>query len=168
VAFGDSLTAGKGVTIEDAYPAKLTQILGVTVINAGVSGETTEGGLKRLPGVLKKHKPDLVILFEGGNDILRNYDLRETKTNLDAMITQIKQHGAEVALVAVPRKALFSGSAKLYSELAEQHELPLQDNIVAKLLKTPGMKSDGVHFNKAGYQAFAEAIGELLKDRGAI
>jgi len=168
LAFGDSLTAGLGVSENDAYPAELAQMLGVTVINAGVSGETTVQGLKRLPTELETHTPDLVILFEGGNDILRNMDLALTKQNLNAMINLIEQAGAEVVLVAVPRKALFSSSAKLYPELAKEHDIPLQKDIVATLLKKPAMKSDSVHFNEAGDRAVAVAIKELLEKHGAI
>jgi len=167
LAFGDSLTAGLGVNKSDAYPAELAQMLGVTVINAGVSGETTVQGLKRLPIELETHTPDLVILFEGGNDILRNMDLTLTKQNLNAMIDLIEQAGAEVVLVAVPRKALFSSAAKLYPELAKEHDIPLQKDIVATLLKQPAMKSDSVHFNEAGYRAIAEAVKKLLEKHGA-
>jgi len=168
LACGDSLTAGKGVTEADAYPAKLAQMIGVNVVNAGISGETTEEGLERLPAELEKHSPDLVILFEGGNDILRNYDLNKTKQNLHAMIGQIRQSGAEVVLVAVPRKSLFSGAAEFYIELAEEHQIPLEKDIVAKLIKKPAMKSDSVHFNQAGYKAVAKALKELLEDNGAV
>ncbi len=168
LAFGDSLTAGKGVSRDDAYPAKLAQMTGVTVVNSGISGETTEEGLQRLPLALEEHSPDLVILFEGGNDILRNYNLTQTKQNLNAMINLIKKSGAEVVLVAVPRKSLFSGAAEFYEELAEEHQIPLQKSIVASLIKKPEMKSDSVHFNQAGYQAVATAIKELLEKHGAV
>lgn len=168
LAFGDSLTAGKGVVEEEAYPAHLAKMLGMRVVNAGVSGETTTQGLRRLPDELLAHRPDLVILFEGGNDILRNHDSLKTKANLDAMITLIKQAGADVVLVAVPKKSLFSGAAAFYSELAEQHDLPLQADIVSKLLKKPSMKSDSVHFNRLGYKELAVAIKQLLEDHGAV
>lgn len=168
LAFGDSLTAGKGVQSEQAYPAELAQMIGITVVNAGISGETTEQGLQRLPKELEKYSPDLVILFEGGNDVLRNYDLTQTKQNLNAMINLIKQSGAQVVLVAVPRKSLFSSAAKLYLELAEEHEVPLQKSIIASLIKQADMKSDSVHFNQAGYRAVAVAIKDLLEDHGAI
>ncbi len=168
LAFGDSLTAGKGVQADEAYPAKLAEMMGITVVNAGISGETTKQGLQRLPKELEKHSPDLVILFEGGNDILRNYDLTQTKQNLNAMINLIKQSGAQVVLVAVPRKSLLSSAAKFYAELAEEQEIPLQKNIVASLIKQADMKSDSVHFNQAGYRAVAVAIKELLEDHGAI
>ncbi len=168
LAFGDSLTAGKGVIEEEAYPARLAELLGMRVVNAGVSGETTTQGLSRLPVELAAHQPDLVILFEGGNDILRNQDLDQTKANLNAMITLIKQSGADVVLVAVPKKALLSGAAAFYGELAEQHDLPLQADIVTKLLRQPSMKSDSVHFNREGYKALAVAIKQLLEAHGAV
>jgi len=168
VAFGDSLTAGYGVSKENAYPAKLAQIIDTEVVNAGVSGETTQQGLQRIDSVLRKHTPALVILFEGGNDILRNQDLSKTKANLNQMIEKIKDSGAQPVLVGLPRKSLLSSTAELYEELADQHDIPLQANIVAKLLRQPSMKSDSVHFNANGYYALAEAIAELLRESGAV
>jgi len=168
LAFGDSLTAGKGVSVDKAYPAVLSELTGFRVVNAGISGETTEEGLERLPGVLDEENPSLLILFEGGNDILRNQDLTQTKSNLNAMIKMAKDQGVQIALVGVPRKQLFSSTAEFYGELAEEHELPLQDDIVASLLRKPAMKSDSVHFNNSGYRALAESIEELLRESGAL
>jgi len=168
VAFGDSLTAGYGVAQENAYPEVLSELTGFPVVNAGVSGETTEEGLSRLPEVMASENPALLILFEGGNDILRNYDLAKTKRNLEAMIGMAKEQGVQVALVGVPRKQIFSSTAELYSELAEKHELPIQDSIVSSLIRKPAMKSDHVHFNVKGYRALAEAIAEMLKEEGAL
>lgn len=167
VAFGDSLTFGKGVSNTAAYPAVLQNLSGHTVVNAGISGETTAQGANRLSSVLNAHNPALVILFEGGNDVLRNLDKSETKANLDKMILETQAFGAQVVLVAVPEKSLFSSAAPWYKELADQHGLLLQGDIVAKLIKKPAMKSDSVHFNAAGYKALAEAIHTMLKDNGA-
>ena len=168
VAFGDSLTAGKGVSEEFAYPAVLSELSGFEVINAGISGETTEEGLQRLPSVLDKENPALLILFEGGNDILQNQDLSKTKANLDQMIGMAKQRNIQVALVGVPRKQLFSSTAEFYGELAEQHELPLEGKAVASLLRKPAMKSDSVHFNVNGYRELAKAISAMLTEAGAF
>ncbi len=164
LAFGDSLTFGKGVNPAQAYPAVLQELSGHPVVNAGVSGETTEQGLKRLPGELQTHNPGLVILFEGGNDILQNLPSANTEANLDSMIQHILNHGSQIVLVAVPEKSIFSSSAPWYTALAEKHNLIVQDDIVSKLLKKPSMKSDSVHFNEAGYRALAESIHEMLKD----
>lgn len=168
VAFGDSLTAGRGVTEDMAYPAVLSELTGFTVINAGVSGETTDEGLLRLESVLDKEYPNLLILFEGGNDILQNKDLSQTKANLDDMITIARQKGVQVVLVGVPRKQLFSSTAELYDELADAHDLPIEDSIVASLLRKPAMKSDSVHFNVQGYRALAQAIATMLDEAGAF
>ncbi len=168
VAFGDSLTAGKGVGLDKAYPAVLEELTGFRVINAGISGETTAEGLRRFADTLTEHDADLVILFEGGNDILRNQDLGETRDNLDAMIAYAKAQKIQIVLVGLPLKSLFSSTAEFYKELADKHKLPLQDSIVASLIKKPSMKSDSVHFNEAGYRALAVAINELLQDAGAL
>ena len=153
---------------DNAYPAKLSELIDKAVINAGVSGETTLEGLQRIDSVLDQHTPALVILFEGGNDILRNQDLSKTKDNLNQMIEKIKASGAQPILVGLPKKSLLSSTAEFYEELAEQHDIPLQGNIVAKLLRQPSMKSDSVHFNANGYYALAEAIAKLLRESGAV
>ena len=138
------------------------------MISSGVSGELSEEGLQRLPGVLQEHDPDLVILLEGGNDILQNRSLAAAKSNLSAMITLAKENGSDVVLVGVPIKSLFGSSAELYGELAEEYQIPFEESIVRSLLKKPAMKSDSVHFNTAGYQALAEAIHKLLLKSGAL
>ena len=168
LAFGDSLTAGRGVSREYAYPAVLQALIGRTVINAGVSGELTEEGLKRLPELLDRHDPQLLILLEGGNDILQNRSLESAKANLSAMIALAKDQERDVVLVGVPTKSLFATTASLYTELAEEHQIPLEENIISSLLKKPAMKSDSVHFNRAGYSALADAIHVLLSDSGAL
>ena len=73
-----------------------------------------------------------------------------------------------MVLVGVPKKSLLASTAEIYSELAEEHQIPLEKNIVGSLLKKPAMKSDSVHFNTAGYKALAEAIHELLQESGAL
>lgn len=168
VAFGDSLTAGYGVPEESAYPVILSQLTGLRVINSGVSGETTEEGLGRIKEVINREKPSLLILFEGGNDILRNYNLSKTKQNLDDMIGIAKERGVQVVLVGVPLKKLFSSTADFYTDLADAHQLPIQDDIVASLLRKPAMKSDSVHFNANGYRALAQAIADMLREEGAL
>ena len=112
LAFGDSLTAGYGADESKDYPSVLSELSGRTVINAGVSGETTDQGLERLPGVLSQAKPDLLILLEGGNDILRSYDLAATKQNLGAMIELAHERGIQVVLLGVPGKNLFLSIAR--------------------------------------------------------
>ena len=168
LAFGDSLTAGRGASSAEAYPAALQLLSGRKVINAGVSGELTEEGLQRLPDQLLEHNPELMILLEGGNDILQNRSLAATKSNLSAMIRLAKDQGTDVVLVGVPKKSLFTSTAEFYTELAKEHQIPLENKIIGSLLKKPAMKSDSVHFNAAGYRALAEAIHKVLQDSGAL
>ena len=168
VAFGDSLTQGVGVDKQSSYPSILSNLTGLPVINAGISGETTDEGLKRFQSVLDKYKPALVVLLEGGNDILRNREYSTIKSNLENMITTAKGHGIQVVLIGVPEKKLFSSSAPLYHDLAEKHNLVFDPDTVGSLMRSPGKKSDSIHFNERGYAALAEAIYQILLKNGAI
>jgi len=168
LAFGDSLTAGVGVSAEHSYPSVLAELTGLNVINAGISGEISAEGLARLPEVLEQTQPELLILIEGANDILRNQSFAEAKRNLAAMITLAKARGIQVVLVGVPQKALFSDSAPFYAELAEQFDVPFEASVIGDLERSPSRKSDQIHFNQKGYRKMAEAIRDLLADHGAI
>ncbi|MGE6265171.1 arylesterase [Aeromonas media] len=168
LAFGDSLTEGRGVSPAQSYPSVLASLSGHPVINGGVSGELSRAGRARLPGLLAEHRPALVILLEGGNDILRGSGEGVLKANLAAMIEAVQGSGAQVLLVAVPRKSLFADGAPLYGELAEQYGLVLDNDSLGELLRTPGLKSDAVHLNAQGYGALAERLHRLLQARGAL
>ncbi len=168
LAFGDSLTEGVGASADESYPARLAVLSGHRVVNAGVSGETSAEGLARLPEVLEDEEPALMILLLGGNDILRNGSPVEAKRNLSGMIEMALDREVEVVLVGVPEKSLFSKSAPLYEELAEEHGVVLIDDMVASLLKKPGYKSDAVHLNAAGYREMAERIHRFLVEEGAL
>ncbi|TAA48573.1 arylesterase [Corallincola spongiicola] len=168
LAFGDSLTAGYGVERIYSYPSVLAELSGRDVINAGVSGELTKQGLKRLPFLLDQTMPELLLLIEGGNDILQNRPANETKQNLAKMIEMAQGRGIPVVLVGIPEKSLFSSSAALYRELAEEYDLVFDGNLMAALQRSPSLKSDYVHFNQQGYQQMAEGIFALLKENGAF
>ncbi len=165
LAFGDSLTSGVGVNPDNSYPSALAKLTGRKVVNAGIS---TKQGLARLAKVIDKTNPELLILLQGGNDILRNHNLAETKRNLSAMIRLAKDQGVQVVLVGVPKKQLFSDSAPLYIELAEEHQVVLEAELISTLLRKPKFKSDSVHFNEIGYLKMAEEIHQLLRDNGAL
>ncbi len=168
VAFGDSLTVGIGTNKANSYPTKLGELSGITVINSGVSGETTTKGLIRLPKVIKAHNPSLVILLEGGNDILQNKNYDRIEHNLDKMIRMVLDSGAQVVLIGVPEKKLLSNSAPFYRELAKKHDLVFDSSLIGGLMRSPSKKSDPIHFNEAGYAEMAEEIYELLTKNGAI
>jgi acyl-CoA thioesterase-1 len=168
LAFGDSLTYGVGTTKINSYPAVLAKLTGLTVVNAGISGETTDRGLIRLPEALKRLSPDLLILIEGGNDILQNRRHAEIKQDLKAMIEMARNRGIPVVLIGIPQKRLFSNTALFYKELAEEFQLVFDGVLMADLLRSRSLKSDQVHFNKNGYQKMAESIYDLLEENGAL
>lgn len=168
LAFGDSLTAGVGAENNASYPAMLAQLSGIRVINSGVSGEVTAEGRARLPQAIEAHSPDLMLLLEGGNDILRNRDLRQTKSNLAAMIEHARAHDIEVVLIGVPEKNLFSRVAPLYVELAQDYELVFIPDLVGELFRKPEYKADRIHFNAAGYRVMAQEIYTVLRKHGAL
>ena len=163
LAFGDSLTHGNGASAGQSYPAVLEKLLGVEVVNAGIPGEVSAAGLKRLPGVLERVQPQLVILIHGGNDFLRRLDSNQARENLRAMIEACRQQGADVVLAGVPQPGLFLSPAPFYAELAEEYRLPLLDDTLSDILKDRSLKSDTIHPNAAGYRQIAQALAELIR-----
>lgn len=168
LAFGDSLTYGTGVAADLSYPAVLESITGYSVIRSGVPGEISSAGLKRLPGILKKENPRLVVICHGGNDVLRRLNRQQTEANLRSMIELVRQHGAQVILIAVPKISLFPSAAKFYDAIEEDTGVPVEYDILSQLQTDSKMKSDPIHFNRVGYRKMAEAVRDLLKDNGAI
>ena len=168
LAFGDSLTSGVGVEKAKSYPSVLAELSSRRVINAGISGELTADGLARLPEVLDQTKPAILILLEGGNDILRNKDSNTIKRNLASMIETARSRNIDVVLIGVPEKNLFSDVAPLYRELAEHYQLVFEDDLIGDLLRKRAYKSDALHFNEQGYRLMAEAIYDLLVENGGF
>ncbi len=168
LAFGDSLTFGIGADKSESYPSILEELTNFKVVNSGISGETTTEGLARFQTVINEHFPDLIILMEGGNDILRNQSLKKTHQNLSTMIEIAQANNIQVILIGVPEKKLFSDSAPLYRALAEEYNVLLEEKILSQLLKQPDLKSDPVHLNAAGYNQLAQRIQQLLKENGAF
>jgi acyl-CoA thioesterase-1 len=168
VAFGDSLTYGTGASEEESYPAVLAQLIGRKVVRAGVPGETTSGGLARLEGVIEEHRPALMIVCLGGNDMLGRAADAQIRANLREIIKTIKGRGIPVMLVGVPRPALVTNAAEFYAELAREFDIPYEGAIVTEVLYQRELKSDSIHPNAKGYRRMAEAIAQLLKKSGAV
>jgi lysophospholipase L1-like esterase len=168
VAFGDSLTHGTGASSDAAYPAVLATLTGRMVINAGVPGDTTASGLQRLPEVLAEYKPRLVLLCLGGNDMLRKQSEAATENNLRLLVQTIRASGAEVVLIGVPEPKLFGGAPDFYARLAEELQLPLEQDIFNDVLKDNRLKADPIHANAAGYRVVAERLAEFLQETGAL
>ncbi|MDR3178181.1 MAG: arylesterase [Campylobacteraceae bacterium] len=165
LAFGDSITQGYGAKEGESYPSKLSKLLNMKIINGGISGETSDIGLSRLPDTLALYKPSIVILCHGGNDILRKRDLQIAKQNLAKMIELIHASGAEVVFVGIPAlKGIgIIDTASFYDELANQYGLIYDDETLEQIIKTPSLKSDQIHPNKDGYTLLAQNMEKLLK-----
>jgi len=168
LAFGDSLTFGTGATLDESYPAILESLVGRRVVNSGVPGEVTAEGLSRLPEVLEREKPALLILCHGGNDLLRRLDQRQIANNLRAMILLARARGIAVVIIAVPTPGIALSPPPFYRETAAEMKIPLEENALTTVLSDGTLKSDYIHPNAAGYRRLAESVAALLKKRGAV
>lgn len=169
LAFGDSLTYGTGANHHtESYPAVLAGLSGRTVINAGVPGEVSSEGLNRLGKMLAEHQPDLVLLCHGGNDLIRKLDEAALSQNLAQMVSEIRDQGAEVVLLSVPKPGVFLRPAPLYLQLATELQLPIANEIIADVESKTSLKSDAIHPNATGYRLIAERVYELLTESGAL
>jgi len=169
LAFGDSLTFGMGSeSASESYPAILQILSGKTVVNAGIPGEFSQAGLERLPHVLANISPKLVILCHGGNDLIRRLDIVQLERNLAQMIKIIQASGAQVILVAVPALSLTLDVPDLYQNLATEHAIPIEADVIRYVEMEASLKSDQIHPNAQGYRLIAENIYQLLQASHAL
>ena len=173
VAFGDSLTAGLGVSPDDAYPGQLArwlreQGLAYEVINAGVSGETSAGGLRRVEWILKS-QPRLVILELGANDGLRGQPLKKTYDNLKGIIEALKAKGVIVVLAGM-RLPLNYGDdyteefSDLYERLAKEYDVPFIPFFLEGVATHRHLnQGDGLHPNAEGYSIVVQNVWRTLQ-----
>lgn len=168
VAFGDSLTYGTGASEQESYPAILGQLIGREVVRSGVPGEVTGQGLERLESIIEEHRPRLVIVCLGGNDMLKRLSMADTRSNLRSIIKILKERGIAVVLIGVPQPALLSSPPDFYPELAREFAIPYEGEILKTVLYAAEMKADPIHPNARGYRKVAEAVAALLRQAGAI
>ncbi|WP_303721839.1 GDSL-type esterase/lipase family protein [Malonomonas rubra] len=168
LTFGDSLTYGTGAEKGFDYPAQLQRLIARNVHNAGVPGEVSAEGARRLPAVLDEIEPDLVILCHGGNDMLQKLDKQQLKDNLRRMFEAVNQRGLPMVMIAVPRPGLLLSDADVYEDLAKELNIPLVDDVLGELLSDQQFKSDRVHLNDLGYGKLAEAVADKLIELGVI
>lgn len=168
VAFGNSLTAGLGVAAEDSYPSQLQRRLDhdgfqYRVINAGVSGDTTAGGLRRISWVLKS-QPHIVILELGANDGLRGLSLRETKANLERIIQQCQSASVTVVLAGMKLPPNYgaeytNGFESIYAALASQYHLVLIPFFLDGVAGSTSLnQADGIHPTGDGYRIIVDKV----------
>ena len=173
LAFGDSLTAGYGVKKEESYPARLQIKIAAAgfphkVVNAGVSGDTTAGGVRRIRWLMK-HKPEIVILALGANDGLRGLSVDEMRKNLETIITICREHNARVLLAGM--KALpnygedyMRNFETVFPELAKKNDLIflpfLLEGVAGEREHT---QPDGLHPLASGYSIVTDLVWQRLE-----
>ena len=173
VFFGDSLTAGYGLSEDSAYPALIQKYMKADgldwqVVNAGISGDTTSGGLKRLNWVMKSG-PDAVLVALGSNDGLRGLDLNLTEKNLESIITQIKRAHIRVLLAGMMLPVNYGPAyrkkfAGLFARIAAKEKVPLYPFLLEGIAMKPEYTlPDGVHPNRAGQEILARRVYQFIK-----
>ncbi|WP_019613422.1 GDSL-type esterase/lipase family protein [Psychromonas ossibalaenae] len=168
LAFGDSLTFGYGAPENKSYPAQLSTLINMPVINAGINGELSKNGLARLEQLLELHDPQLLLLCHGANDMLQKSNLSLMADNLRAMITMAQERDIQVVLIAVPNTTLLLTPLKQYQQVGDEMNIIVENDLLSNVLSKPGFHSDLIHPNALGYRQIAEAIAQLLTDKGAI
>lgn len=173
LVFGDSLSTGYGLSAQEAFPARLQQALcaagyAAEVINAGVSGDTTAGGLARLDWTLAE-KPDLIILELGANDALRGLDPNQTRANLDAMLSRLREAGVKILLAGMlaPRNLgsdYYNRFDAIYPALAQKYRVAFYPFFLEGVAgKVDLNQSDGIHPNAQGVDVIVGGILPTLK-----
>ena len=174
LVFGDSLSAAYGIRPEQGWVTLLAQRLQTQgyeyqAVNASVSGETSSGGLERLPRALALHAPAIVILELGANDGLRGLPVSAMRDNLARMVQLSQTSGVRVLLVGIrippnygPRYT--DEFARVYPELAQQYHLPLVPFLLEKVALDPAlMQEDGLHPNAAAEPMVLDTLWPYLK-----
>ncbi len=173
VALGDSLTAGLGVAADEAFPARLearlkTEGYAYRVVNAGVSGDTTAGGLRRVDWVLRA-RPEVVIVALGANDGLRGQDPRAMHGNLDEIVARLQAAGARVLLAGMRLPPNYGGDyAKefeaVFPAVARRAKVALVPFLLDGVAGVPHLnQADGIHPTAAGQQAIADHLWPYLR-----
>lgn len=166
---GDSLSAAYGMKQQQGWPHLLQQRTQWQLVNASISGETTAGGLARLPALLEQHQPDAVMIELGGNDGLRGFAINSVKSNLSEIITLVQQHKATPVLMQIripPNYGPRYGQqfSNIYPQLAEKHQITLwpffMDNIATN---QDLMLRDGIHPNIDAQPLISDFMYNLLE-----
>ena len=166
VAFGDSLTAGYGLNLKDSYPSQLQNYLAnlgynVEVINMGVSGETTAGGVRRIDFALEQ-KPDIIIIGLGGNDALRGLSPIDTASNIDSIVNSADKQELEIVLLGMlaPDNLGLSYTEKfnrIFKDVSEKYNTSLVPFFLQNVALVKNLnQNDGIHPNKDGYKIIIE------------
>jgi len=169
LCLGDSLTFGYGAVAGSGYPQQLERLTGYVTKNAGLNGDTAEGALERLPGLLQENTPGLVLVSIGGNDFLRGLPLERTRAALKSIV-QTAAASAQVVLIAQPKPVFIAAATnslsdhEVYAEVARETGTPLFAGGWSYVLSRSELRSDQIHANAEGYKVFAERLAAWLRE----
>lgn len=175
VVLGDSLSSGYGLGAAPSWVRILEDHLageayGDTVVNASIAGDTSSGGLARLPGLLSRHEPDVVIVELGGNDGLRGLPIAKLRENLAAIIELVREAGAKPVLTGIQIPPNYGPAyteqfANVYRELAATYSVPFVPFLMDGVALDPAlMQADRMHPNAAGQRPMFENVWSVLGD----
>lgn len=175
LVFGDSLSAGYGIDVDQSWPALLQSRLALEgyehrVVNASISGETTEGGATRIETALESFAPELVILELGGNDGLRGFPPNRIKDNLLTIIRTARNSGADVVLLGIRIPTNYGprytrSFENVYRELAEQSGVPWIEFFMDGVALNDGlMQDDGIHPNAEAQPILLDNAWPIISD----
>lgn len=163
ICFGDSITFGYGVEKGEDYPSFLGKIVNIPVINAGVDGDSSTEGLKRLDSDVLNKKPLLVIIEFGGNDFLLKIPIDVTLKNMEEMVESIQAAGAMAALVDISTGFVLNDYRGKIIKLAKQKKAIFIPGILNGIITNPRLKSDFLHPNELGYDIIAHKVYRAIK-----
>lgn len=171
LVLGDSISYGTGAEhgTQD-YPTLLARKTGWQVINAGIPGDVSSGGLTRLSGLLAQHRPRLVIIELGGNEFLRQMAPARIEDNLRSMVHLVQQADAVAILIAMPEVSLAGRlhDHPLYARVAEETGALLVSGAVSGVLSDGRLLADHVHPNAEGYRQLTEILVKQLRELGEL
>ena len=162
VCFGDSITQGFGAGPKTAYPAFLSKLMSVPVVNAGIEGDTSEGALQRIKPDVLDREPLLVIIEFGANDFLTKVPIEKTQRNIEAIIKECQKAGAIVALADVSNMHLMPEYGPMFKALSRAYKTIYIPNLLNSIYDNPSMKSDYFHPNAGGYKIIAQRIHRAI------
>jgi acyl-CoA hydrolase len=169
LALGDSLTYGTGATPETSYPAVLAGLTQWDVFNAGVPGETAQQGCARLAPLVDEQRPQLILVFLGGNDILRRGSTPAMTAGLAQCVAAARAAKVPLVLFAVPRFELTGfADSPVFAEFAKSSKVGFLTPQLGKLLGDDKLRADAVHLNANGYRALARNVAEELRRLGYL
>jgi len=163
ICFGDSLTFGTGAPPGQSYPARLSEMIGQPVINAGIPGDTTTRALLRLERDVLSRSPRLVLITLGGNDLKNGVDKKIAFKNLREIVTAIQDEGALVVIGGI--KLLFwdRGYEEEYEQLADDTGALLVPDILGGIMGNEKLMHDTIHPNASGYEIMADKFYQVIK-----